>query len=148
MDSFSTFTREQIALEQRQAALQVVTRPSATQEHAQILQTLLGEEPTAHDPLLSCFVLLQIGFIPISLGNLDQFTEALTHPKLLLFLKTPHDQLQLDERREMIPICDRDPMPVESLLETLENKLNLPSCSIQLHHFLIRPRLQWQRCDQ
>ena len=91
MGSFLSFTREQIALEQRQAALQVVTRPSATQEHAEILQTLLCEEPTAHDPLLSGFVLLEVGFIPISLGNLEKLRELLTHPKLLLFLDTPHD---------------------------------------------------------
>ena len=95
MGSFLAFTREQIALEQRQAALQMVTGPSASQEHAQVLQTLLREEPTAHDPLLSCFVLLEVGFIPIPLGNLDEFREALTHPKLLFFLQTPHDQLQL-----------------------------------------------------
>jgi hypothetical protein len=90
MASFSPFTREQIALEQRQAALQVVTRPSAAQEHAEILQSLLSEEPTAHNPLLSCIVWLQIGFIPISLGNLDQSREVLTHPKLFLLLKTPY----------------------------------------------------------
>jgi hypothetical protein len=55
------------------------------------------------------------------LGKLHELTELLTHPKLFLFLETPHDQLQLHQRGEVIPVFDRDSMPVESLLETLEN---------------------------
>src|SRR2546429_6205386 len=39
-------------------------------------------------------------------------------------------------------------MPIESLFQTLEDELDLPSGSIKLCHFLIRPELKRQRRDQ
>jgi len=80
--------------------------PSTPQEHGHILQALLCEEPTADHPLVSGFILLQVRFIPISLGKQGELRELLTHPELLLFLETPHDQFQLHQRREMIPVFD------------------------------------------
>src|SRR5260370_11958472 len=121
MGSLPAFAREQIALEQRQAALKMLAGPSTPQEHGQILQALLCEEPIAHYPLLSGFILFQVCFIPITLGKPGELRELLTHPKLLLFLQTPHNQLQLHQRAEMIPVFDRDPMPVQSLFQTLED---------------------------
>ena len=85
MGSLLAFAREQIALEQRKAALKMLAGPSTPQEHGQILQALLCEEPIAHYPLLSGFILFQVCFIPITLGKPGELRELLTHPKLLLF---------------------------------------------------------------